>query len=145
MILLAGTVFANAQDLEGDVIGATAVAGDADEFAAGRSRSMARDDTQQFLFADLAPKAISAQDQRIAGFEFKWLGEGLGREFGSGAESGGEDVSLRMVLRFFGTQDTGFNEAPDVGMIVGETLDGAFAEQIEAAIADVGDKKLMAV
>src|SRR5580704_14965478 len=67
----------------------------------------------------------------------------FGRNLCARAESGGEDMYLRMSFGFFGADHSVLHQAPHIGMIVGQTRDVHSPHQIQAAIADVGVVKLI--
>ena len=62
----------------------------------------------------------------------------------AGAQGGGKDVALRVRLGVFGAHDAALHQAADIRMIAGETRDGLGTDQVESAIADVGEMKLAA-
>src|SRR5260370_436207 len=66
----------------------------------------------------------------------------FGRNLCTRAESGSQDVSLRMSFGFFSTDHPVLHQVAYIGMIVGQTRDVRSPHQIQAAIADVGVVKL---
>ena len=65
------------------------------------------------------------------------------KEFPAGAERGCEDVTLGMRFGVFGTNNAGFDEPSYVRVVAREALGGLAADQVQTAVADVREKKLV--
>src|SRR5690242_7393692 len=65
------------------------------------------------------------------------------KEFAARAERGGEDVTLRMRLGIFGTNNAGLDEPSYVGVIARQALGGLAADQVQTTVADVGEEELV--
>src|SRR5580704_13494984 len=67
----------------------------------------------------------------------------FGRDLCARAESGRENMPLRMSFGFFGADHSILNQTTYIGMIVGQTRDVRSPHQIQTAVADVGVVKLI--
>jgi hypothetical protein len=133
---------ADTEDLDGDVVGAAALASEIDQSGARVGWRFAADGRLQFFFGDDAPEAVGAEQEVIAFEQVESLVGAVDGQFPSRSESGSEDVALRMLFGVLGADDAAFHQAAYVGMIAGETQDACAAHQVEAAIADVREIKL---
>lgn len=58
-------------------------------------------------------------------------------ELGICAQGCGQDIALRMLLGFFGADESGLYEASNIGVIAGDLRNLSIADQVEARVANV--------
>src|SRR6202007_2533191 len=90
------------------------------------------------------PKTIGAKQQGVA---LAQCGAAVGPvdcDFPSRAQGTGEDVALGMAFGVLGADQAAFYQPAHVGVIAREAADFVLANQVEAAIADMGEIELMA-
>src|SRR5579883_1750169 len=133
----ASAVRGGAEDVQGDVVGASAFPGEADQLGASGVGLKFAHDFQNFVLVDQAPEAIGAEHEHVPVFKDHGAGRRFGVDLAACAEGGGEDVALGMAFSLVGVKDAGLDQAADVGMVAGEAGNGASANQVEPAVTDV--------
>jgi len=94
--------------------------------------------------ADQSPESVGAKQEDVTFFEGDGEIRNVRNDIAAGAQGGGKNVTLRVGLGVFGTNDAALDQTADIRMIAGEAGDGFSANQIEAAIADMGEMELAA-
>jgi len=102
------------------------------------------DDARQVGVADQSPESVGTKKEDVTFFEGHGEIRSVRNDIASGAEGRGKNVALRVRLGVFGANDAALDQAADVRMIAGEAGDGFSANQVEAAIADMGEMELAA-
>jgi len=125
------------KNFDGDVIGATPLAGKVDENVAGFFGAIAVDCVQNFWIANLPPEAVAANEKYILGLQAFGMGWRIHNQIGIGAESSGQNIALRMMFRFLGADHSRFNKPPYVGVIAGDASNLSVANEVKARVADV--------
>ena len=87
--------------------------------AAG-GRGIACDCGFQFFLGYDTPETIGAKKQIIGILQGHSLFSAFYSHFHSRAQSGGQDVALRMLLCIFGADNATFNQAANVGVIASQ-------------------------
>lgn len=73
-----------------------------------------------------------------------WLGGSVRLDFVRNTEGEGEDVPLRVGFGLIGADDAGFDQTRDKSVITGELNEVAVMKQVQAAVTDMSEVKLMA-
>lgn len=139
----------NGEEEDGDVVAAAVEVGGFDEGGAGSVEiglgggtggEFAAEDVREGFVVELAGEAVGAKEVDVAGFRAEAVGVGL--DAGVGADGAGDVVAHGGDGGFVGGDLAGLELLFDEGVVVRELLEGAGAEAVAAAVADVGEEEI---
>ena len=110
--------------LQSNVVGTPAVPRHLHQFLAGAFRRLARHRLLDLFIADDAPQTIGAKHQPVPGTQLHRSRGRVGFHIAASAQRGGQDVALRVELRFFRTDDPMGHQPAHIRMILRQARDG---------------------
>ena len=133
----------NAQNQDGDVIGAAAFQRHAQELGAGFRWRISLCDLREIAFWDQAPESVRAKNQNVGFLEFDRLFRNMRDNVAARSQCGRKDVALWVRLGILGADDSVFDQTPDIRMIAGQARENAFADKVKPAVADVSEIEIV--
>jgi hypothetical protein len=129
----------DAENQDGDVVGAAVVQGHGHQLLASFRGGIGLYDAGQVRVADQAPESVGAKNKDVTFFQGDGVFRNVRGNIAAGAQGSGKNVTLRVRLGVFRANDAALDQAADVRMIAGETGDGLGANQVKATVANVSE------
>ena len=127
---------------DGDVVGAAGVVGGVDQGGAGGGAvGLGGEELGDAGVGDRLGEAVGAEQDLVAGVEVDGVG-GVDGDAGVEADGPGEDAALGVDGGLGGGEAAAADQLADDGVVGGDLVEGAVAEEVGAAVADMGQLEL---